>query len=190
MLREKAKRVRRKLRALNRVGWTPVSPIRRTRRSVNAVRAPSKALAETALAITTAGMAAVAGFELCARKTRDETIAVAAKSAAEFLRGLVDSTIEAAAAYGLDASPHARTGDRLRWEWLASTAAVVDGSPDARLLSECSRILTEMMVAVAPHADELDSGLGARLRVASAEAYSLASAVRYQRRGELVFALT
>ncbi len=133
--------------------------------------------AEIALSIATACNAAAGGFDLCARRTQDETIAVAAENAATFLRSLSEATVAAAAAWGVDARPRARTCDRLRWEWLASTGAVVDGSPDARLLSECTRILASVDATAA---SELGAAIAARFRFASAEAYSLATAAQRQ----------
>ncbi len=164
---------RRKLLARTRSRWAGSK-----QRAVRASRArASRELAETAIAITSTCNAAIAGFELCARRTHDVTIAVAATSAADFLRVLVEATIAAAAERGIDAVARARTGDRLRWEWLASTATVVDGTSDARLLGEGARLVPETVTA-AVNVGELGESIGARLRVASAEAYSLASALR------------
>ncbi|MBX3205034.1 MAG: hypothetical protein KF764_08185 [Labilithrix sp.] len=144
-------------------------------------------LPDVAFAIVSACSAAAAGFDLCARRADDETIAVAARSAASFLRALLDATVAVARGHGVEVRPRARTCERLRWEWLASTATVLDGSPSGRLLSECARILSEV------HPSD-GRGLGdeitARLRVASAEAYSLAAAVGQLRQGRLALALT
>lgn len=145
-------------------------------------------LPDAALAMVSACNAAAVGFDLCARRTDDETIAVAARSAAACVRALAGATVSAARGLGIDARPRVRTCDRLRWEWLASTAMVVDGSADGRLLAECARILAE---ADASAAVAFGEEIAARLRLASAEAYSLASAVAQHRRGlALAFALT
>jgi hypothetical protein len=109
--------------------------------------------------------AAIVGYELCADRSNVATIAVAARNAATNLRTLLDL---------LPADSRARTGDRLRWEWLASTATVLDGAADARLLAECARILSR---ARPTEAEVDDPELVGRFLVASAEAYSLASAV-------------
>jgi len=130
---------------------------------------------DAALSIATACDSAAGGFDLCAQRTQEETIAVAARNAAAFLRSLSEATIATAAALGVHARPRARTGDRLRWEWLASTGAIVDGAPDRRLLSECARILAGVDVT---GANELGSDVAARFQIAAAEAYSLAAAVR------------
>jgi hypothetical protein len=121
---------------------------------------------------------AVIGYDLCARRTRDKTIAVAADNAAASLRSLVQATIEIARSLQTNAGPRARTGERLRWEWLASTAMVVDGAAEGRLLSECARILGD---AVALTRRGVDPSIAARFRVASAEAFSLAHTVAMER---------
>jgi hypothetical protein len=129
-------------------------------------------------------MSAAIGLEICARRTRDATIAVAAESAAKNLRTLgqaLDDGHENGAAISRN-----RTGNRLRWEWLASTAMLVDGRCDHRLLSECSSALSEL-VASAP-IKALGRELSARLRVASAEAYSLSVAVAREVHADLVVA--
>ena len=138
------------------------------------------------LAIVSACNAAAVGFALCAARTRDETIAVAAKSAAAFLCTLRDGAIDAASAAGVDARPRARTTDHLRWEWLASTATVLDGSPDGRLANECARILSEIDVTSVLGA--LGDRVVARFRAAVAEACSLAWAIG--RRQKRQFAIT
>lgn len=149
-------------------------------------------LESVAVAITTACDAAAVGLDVCARRTSDELTFVAAKSAAAFLRELSAATVEAAEARGVSVRPRSRTCDRLRWEWLASTATIVDGSPDARLLAECVRLLSEVDADIAR---ELGGEIEARFHVASAEAYSLASAIGYAnrqeitRRGELALAV-
>jgi hypothetical protein len=138
--------------------------------------------------MTAAFSTAAIGFELLSRRTRDASVAVAVESAAHHLRSLLDVAVTAAAHRGIDARPRARTKDRLRWEWLASTAVVVDGESDRRLLSECARILGEAVHSVekeredgAPRVD-LEDALDTRLRLASAEAFSLAHVVEAERK--------
>jgi hypothetical protein len=206
MLGEKAKRVRGKLHALrhskrswrlSRDGGHRTAPdAHRTSKpasaqATNAKRAKPyapKGVAEAALAIASACGAVVAGFEPCVRRTRDVKIAVAARNAAGSLKALQEATIAADDALGVDARPRARTCDRLRWEWLASTATVVDGSADARLLSGCARILSEV-VAATRSTNALGPEIPARLRLAPAEACSLSLAVVHERRQELALAL-
>ena len=192
MLRAKAdsqRGIRRKLRVA-RGRWGGTKGPRNTRSAAPAEMTTSGALGKTreaALSIATACNAAVGGFDLCARRTQDETIAVAAQNAAAHLRSLFHATIEAAAAKGIDARPRARTCDRLRWEWLASTATVLDGAPDRRLLSECARLLAAVDPAGAV---ELGEGIAARFLIASAEAYSLATATLHRRDRALALAST
>jgi hypothetical protein len=133
-----------------------------------------------AVTITSACSAAAMGFELCAVRTRDETIAVAVRGAAAFLRSLQRAVVTAARSQGIDARPRARTCDRLRWEWLASTASVLDPTPDGRLASECARLLTELEVSSTTWLPERIVG---RLRMALAEARSLAATIERMRPG-------
>jgi hypothetical protein len=128
--------------------------------------------------LVSAASSAVIGFDLCARRTRDKTIAVAAENAAASLRSLVEATTEIGGGLQANAAPRARTGERLRWEWLASTAMVVDGAAEGRLLSECARILGDAVVHTRA---SVDPTIAARFRVASAEAFSLAHTVEMER---------
>jgi hypothetical protein len=96
-----------------------------------------------------------AAYELCAKKTKDPNVAVAATNAAASIGSLLGSS-----------PPKARCGDRLRLEWLA-----VMHDSDERLLVECARILSEAIALSAPP-------LRDRIRLASAEAHSLALAIR------------
>jgi hypothetical protein len=142
-------------------------------------------------AVAAACREAATGFELCARRTREPSTAVAAKSAAKNLRAVLEAVLDAAAFHRVEAPPRARTGERLRWEWLASTAAVVDGGePSARLLAECARVLGSALDVV--RRGGFDEPIAARLRVASAEAYSLAHAHDddVEREGDVLLALT
>lgn len=96
-----------------------------------------------------------AAYRLCARKTRDENVAVAANCAASSLETILPSL--------RDGKPAVRLGERLRLEWLAAM-----GDADARLLGECARALGDAISR---------PGASDRIRLASAEAYSLARAV-------------
>jgi hypothetical protein len=141
--------------------------------------------------VTAAGACASAamGFELLAERTRDGAIGVAARNAAACLRGVIAGAVTAAEAYGVDARPRHRTGERLRWEWLASTATVVDGAADERILAECARILAAAVETVGPgdqDREESENLLCDRLRLASAEAFSLSHVVALERRADLL----
>lgn len=140
-------------------------------------------IADAARAISSACNGAAVGFDLCAVRTQDQTIAVAAKSAAAFLRSLQSATVASVAPFGIDARPRVRTADRLRWEWLASTATVLDGAPDGRLAGECARILSEVDVSVASGLSCFESSqIVGGFRAALLEAHSIASAIDRFRR--------
>lgn len=74
-------------------------------------------------------------------------LAAGLEAVAKYAPGLALETSSLIAALSL---PSARRGGRLRWEWLASTGSMLDGTPDARLLAECAfladRILAEANV--------------------------------------------
>jgi hypothetical protein len=153
--------------------------------SVSASQTSSYAVGYATLAA--ACTSAATGLELLVRRTREPSIAAAAKGAADNLRSVAGLAVSEAASRGLDALPRARTGDRLRWEWLASTASVLDGAADERVLEECARVLGEAIPtvtrALAPRGkDKSADHLCDRLRLASAEAYSLAHTAAFDRR--------
>jgi hypothetical protein len=132
---------RRKLRALVRS--------RRSKRRASAHRANA--------ALATAVATAFAAYQLCAKKTHDSNVAVAATNAATSL------------ATAFDVTP-LRLGDRLRLEWLAAM-----GDADTRLLGECARVLGDA-IAIATE-ERIGDRIRDRIRLASAEAYSLLQAV-------------
>jgi hypothetical protein len=105
---------------------------------------------------------------------------------------VIAGAVAAAEACGVDARPRHRTGERLRWEWLASTATVVDGAADEWILAECARILAAAVESVRKRAglcdrDQEESAnlICDRLRLASAEAFSLSHVVALERRARL-----
>lgn len=173
----RAVRVRRKLRALRASrGGNPfvTKAAKRRAQSVEQVSAVAPALGH----ITNALAAAIAGYELCARRTHDANVAVAVNSAASSLKALLEAMVGEAATYNVDAKPRTRIGDRMHWEWLASTGVVMDGAVDSRLLDECARILGDVIgLDVSP----LGDAYATKVRLASAEAWSLASAVAPRR---------
>lgn len=163
----RAARVRRKLKALKQAN-------KRQAHSVEQVSALAPALGQ----ITNALAAALAGYDLCARRTSDAKVKVAVNGAAASLKMLLDAMVTEAATYGVDAKPRTRIGDRMHWEWIASTAVVMHGTADAKLLDECARILGDVIgLDVSPLGDEYAS----KVRLASAEAWSLAAAVTPRR---------
>jgi hypothetical protein len=127
---------------------------RKLRALARSKRSSRRRLAHPAnAALTNAVATAYAAYQLCAKKTHDSNVAVAATNAATSL------------ANGFELAP-LRLGDRLRLEWLAAM-----GDADARLLGECARVLGDAI------ASETDARTGDRIRLASAEAYSLLQAV-------------
>ncbi|AKV01562.1 hypothetical protein AKJ09_08225 [Labilithrix luteola] len=56
-------------------------------------------------------------------------------------RVLADDIARLAASLGAPLRRTAATCERLRWEWLSSMGASLDGAPDERLLAECMRLL-------------------------------------------------
>jgi len=128
----------------------------------------SRRTLDAAQRIASACHAAAFGYALAARHAEDVNVALAARQAGSFAKAIADAL---AAAHGV--SLRLRTGDRLRWEWLASTSAMLDGQATVRLLRECARMLRESL------ADASDAPAAVRpfvqkLRLASAEAASLA----------------
>lgn len=133
-------------------------------------RATAKVDAVAAVEITAACRAAETTLKLASERARDASVAVAARSAA----GFVGSIRVAVAARAGTGSAQLALHDRLRIEWLASS--FLPGRADVRLLDEAARLLHEL-VASLPEAAWLGTELD-RLRVASAEAWSLAHAIR------------
>lgn len=78
-----------------------------------------------------------AGFDACARHARDAQISEPARRFVEQIRA---TAAQAACLRAPDGKRGPRTSERLRWEWLASTATSIDGAPDARLVAECLRV--------------------------------------------------
>lgn len=84
-----------------------------------------------------------AGFHVCAKYTKNPVLAEMARSMAFEQGVLADEVARLAATLGAQSIPKGHTSDRLRWEWLASTATVLDGTSDVRLLAECVRMMRE-----------------------------------------------
>lgn len=107
-----------------------------------------------------------AGFEVWSRHVADGELANAARAM---------SIEERAIAMALAGGP-TRTGDRLRWEWLASTAAQLDGAPHARLAAEVLRFVDEIERSLRSlERDAASSPIAARVRGAVATARHLAA---------------
>ncbi len=120
------------------------------------------------------------GLELGAQKTRDEAIAVTMTREAASLRAGVELVVVAAKTAGVDLQARVRMSDRLRWEWVASTAMMLDGRVEPRVLLECTRVLDEIapLLNAGPALPiALRAQIDARLRVARSTATALASSM-------------
>lgn len=100
------------------------------------------------------------GFRACAKHTRNEALAALATAMASEQASLADEAVRIGAALGVPLRRPAGMSECLRWEWLASTATLLDGSSDVRLLAECLRWMRA--ACDASHALELVSSHGAR----------------------------
>lgn len=91
------------------------------------------------------------GYSVTAKHARDEQIADRAIILADTYRSI--SALLAGLARSLGDEPTLRTkatcGERLRWEWIASSARIMDGAPEGRLLDECARTQRAAEVASA-----------------------------------------
>jgi hypothetical protein len=129
---------------------------RRSREKLRAVAArgrsgPSAAAAAVAAAIGDAlgRLAAVSsnlavGFGVIAKTTRDAHLARECASLAAAHRAIAEEVAAVAATLGISVpSVRSTCGERLRWEWLASSARLLDGTAELRLVGECARLQRE-----------------------------------------------
>lgn len=104
-------------------------------------------------ALATATDAAAQGLSVCARRAGSREVAADAAALAQ--------TLGALAARAKERVPggmrRASTSERLRWEWLASTAALLDGGAERRIAEEVARHLAQAET-VAARLDD-DDGL-------------------------------
>jgi hypothetical protein len=85
-----------------------------------------------------------AGFGSLAKHAGVTAIADEAASLAAAHGAIADEVGLIASTLGIDMPRlKATCGERLRWEWLASSARLTDGSPEPRLLAECTRLQDE-----------------------------------------------
>lgn len=101
-------------------------------------------------AIASALMTAAAGFDVCARRAR--TNDVATRMAA--LAAQTKRTADDASALVPGGVRRLSTSERLRWEWLASTAALLDGGAESRLCDEANRHVAAAVVAASRVEDD------------------------------------
>jgi len=118
--------------------------------------------------LTSASAALSAGFDACAKHGRSPHIVDSARALTQEHRSLVSAIACLSILVGAHARPAAATCERLRWEWLASTATLLDGTPDARLVTECARLVhLACEIATALHRDLIVSGSNEASSVAS-----------------------
>lgn len=86
------------------------------------------------------------GFAVVAKRASNETTAEAAGTL-EMVHGAIAGEVARVALSRGGSAPRikASCGDRLRWEWLASSSRWLEGGPEARLLAECERLAQSAM---------------------------------------------
>jgi hypothetical protein len=85
--------------------------------------------------IVSAAQAASIGFDVCARRASTKEISQRMRWLASEARAIAESA--ATRVPGGVRGP--TTSERMRWEWLASTAALLDGGAEGRLADEAKR---------------------------------------------------
>lgn len=129
-VRSSRRRPRDPRRLVQRASPRPSAPVAAARSApemVDALRRVAEACA-----------AAAVGLDACAKHAHDRALAGESSELAREHRALADELAGVAASLGAGAR-RSSTCERLRWEWLASTAGVLDGAPDTRLFTECLR---------------------------------------------------
>jgi hypothetical protein len=101
--------------------------------------------ADVARVIARACHAAASGLDVTARRGGDAGVSAQLVRAAQRTR----TAAEAAAALVPEGVRAPSMSERLRWEWLASTAALVDGAPERRLVEEAYRRVRDAAEAAA-----------------------------------------
>ena len=103
--------------------------------------APALALASSLQPLVVACARLATGYDLCARRARDIRVADVAGSLSTLYRAVTDELAAFLAAFGASVPRTKSTcSERLRWEWLASTGRLMDGSPERQVVLECLRI--------------------------------------------------
>lgn len=114
---------------------------------------------------------AAACYEVLTKRAKSAEVAGDAMELAIRHRACID----ALDAIGLPAR-RASTCERLRWEWFASTAALLDGAADARLAREGARLSRDAFAAArgldVPVREELGSCFGAAVSLEDRAALS------------------
>lgn len=106
-------------------------------------------LAELVARVSAAAETSIVGLGVLARCAPDSAEGRLAADLAEELRGVFSTARFVGNALGIAESPTARrsTCERLRWEWVASTGALLDGDPRRRLAAECGSALARAAAA-------------------------------------------
>lgn len=99
--------------------------------------------------VASAAQAAAVGFHVCARRARTKAVMQRMTKLADEARALAEDA--GARVPGGVRKP--TTSERMRWEWLASTAALLDGGAEGRLAEEAIRLL-EIAAAAAERIDD------------------------------------
>lgn len=87
---------------------------------------------------------------MTARHASDEGLVAECVSLASLHRAVASDLASLLASAGATPPRIIMTcGERLRWEWLASSARLIDGAAESRLLVECARIRGEADAAAA-----------------------------------------
>jgi hypothetical protein len=114
-------------------------------------------------------LAATLGFEVCARRAHTKDVGARMTALAEEVRAVAESIV--ARVPGGVRKPS--TSERMRWEWLASTAALLDGGIEGRIADEANRHLA---IAARAAAKIDDADLAARIDVLAATSRAVVSA--------------
>jgi len=80
-----------------------------------------------------------AGLDTCVKYAHERAVREGAAALSPAYRRVEAEVNRILASVGSPAARRGATSERLRWEWLASTGALLDGVPDRRLLVECVR---------------------------------------------------
>jgi hypothetical protein len=101
--------------------------------------APQRPPEELARRIASLAASLATGASVWAKHASDVAIASEARAIADEQRVAAEEARAVAAA----SRPGVRTCERLRWEWLLSTAVLLDGGAGPRLRTECLRLIDE-----------------------------------------------
>jgi hypothetical protein len=81
--------------------------------------------------IAAAASDAALGLDVCAKRSRSPIVQARASELAQRCRAL---------ALAMGPVMRTRMADRMRWEWLASTASLLEPTPERRIVAECLQV--------------------------------------------------